>query len=53
MEHRLAELERGASHRAARLDAVVRSIQVDLTQAERDALRGADDLLYGDDGLPR
>lgn len=53
VRRRVAELEGRTACRAERIAAVVRSIQVDLTPAERDALRGADDLLYGANRLPR
>jgi antitoxin VapB len=53
VQHRLAELEGTAARRAARMDVVIRAIQVDLTPAERDALRSVDDVLYDRDGLPR
>lgn len=53
VRHRLAELEDGPARRAARIDAVVRSIQLDLTELERRQLRTIDDVLYDADGLPR
>nr|WP_300144062.1 type II toxin-antitoxin system VapB family antitoxin [Propionicimonas sp.] len=53
VQHRLAELEGTAARRAARMDIVLHAIQIDLTLAERDALRDADSLLYNSDGLPR
>lgn len=53
VRHRLAELEGAAGRRAARMDVVIRAIQLDLTPAEREGLRRADDFLYDDDGLPR
>ncbi len=52
VRRRLAELEAGPGERSARIDAVVRAIQLDLTDLEREALRNTGDL-YGDDGLPR
>ncbi len=53
VQHRLAELEGGAARRASRMDLIVHKIQVELTPAERDALRGANEELYDRDGLPR
>ena len=53
VQHRLADLEGAAGRRAARMDVILRKLQVELTPAERDALRSADDDLYNADGLPR
>jgi antitoxin VapB len=53
VSRRLSELEGAAARRAARVDAVVREIRIELTPAEKDALRGADEELYDRDGLPR
>lgn len=53
VRRRLAELEGGAARRRARIDTLVRAIEVDLTDIERRALGAADRELYTPDGLPR
>ncbi|MGC3993063.1 MAG: type II toxin-antitoxin system VapB family antitoxin [Propionicimonas sp.] len=53
VQHRLAELEGTPARRKVRIDAVVRAIQVDLSDVERQALRDTDRDLYAADGLPR
>ena len=53
VRRRLSELEGAATGRAARIDIVVHQLQVELTPAERDALRGADEDLFDRAGLPR
>lgn len=49
----LDELEVEPTTRAARVDLIVRQIQVGLTVEERAALRRASDELYDESGLPR
>lgn len=53
VRHRLAELEGSGLNRKVRIDAIVRAIQIDLTDIERQALLNADRELYNADGLPR
>jgi|CXWJ01.1.fsa_nt_gi antitoxin VapB len=49
----LEELETEPSTRLARVDAIVRQIQVELTDDEREALMQASDDMYDESGLPR
>lgn len=49
----LDELETEPSTRLARVDAIVRQIQVELTDDEREALMQASDDMYDESGLPR
>ena len=49
----LEELETEPSTRLARVDAIVRQIQVELTDHEREALMQASDDMYDESGLPR
>lgn len=49
----LDELESEPTTRMARVDVIVRQIQVDLTDDERDALLRASDEMYDESGLPR
>ncbi len=53
VERRLAELEAGTGRRAARIDLIVKEIQVEFTPDQRNALRTAEDDLYDRNGLPR
>lgn len=53
VRRRLAELEDESAGRASRADVLLRAIRVELTDAERDALRRASDALYDINGLPR